>query len=247
MPIKLNDLETSRFGVVCAHVTDMDAPLEAIAAAACRMDVAMVVARLSSNRLPRVHELEANGFRLMDTLVCFSCRLGECPDLENCPPGVTTRLALPSDAEAVEQVARDTFRNYFGHYHSDPRLDQKAATEAYVDWARRSIERPPPGVGALLACKGGNVIGFLTFRMNSEVQGELLLNGVSPSHQRIGVNGFIVSRVRQMMFERRRSSLMTSTQITNVAAQRVWARLGFLPEHSSYTFHKWYLSRGIRC
>lgn len=240
MPIKLNELETARFGVICAHVTDIDAPLSVIDDAACRAGITMLVARLDSNRLTRVHELEMNGFRLMDTLVYFSCRLSERPSFESAPPGITTRLAVPSDSAAVEDIARDAFCNYFGHYHADPRLDHNAATEAYVDWARRSVEHPPTGVETLLACRDGSVVGFMTFRMNNEVQGELLLNGVSPSCRKMGVNTLIISRVMQFLLENGRSSLTTSTQITNVRAQRVWTRLGILPEHSLYTFHKWY-------
>jgi hypothetical protein len=240
MPIELNELETRRFGVVCAHVTNLDASLESIDAAARGMRVAMLVVRLSSRKLQTVHALETNGFRLMDTLAVYSCRLGESSVLGEVPEGVTTRLAVPSDADAVERIARDAFSNYHGHYHCDPRLDQGAATESYVDWARRSIVQPPPGVGALLACKDGAVVGFLTYRMNSDVEGELLLNGISPSYRKIGVNGLVIGRVKDIVFSSGRSSLMTMTQITNVAAQRVWVRQGFLPEHSYYTFHKWY-------
>ena len=34
--------------------------------------------------------------------------------------------------------------------------------------------------------------------------------------------------------------LIVSTQINNYGVQRVWARLGFIHERSTYTFHKWY-------
>jgi len=42
-------------------------------------------------------------------------------------------------------------------------------------------------------------------------------------------------------FEARgRSRMLISTQITNVAVQKVWIRLGFEPSKSYYTFHKWF-------
>jgi hypothetical protein len=34
--------------------------------------------------------------------------------------------------------------------------------------------------------------------------------------------------------------MLISTQITNVAVQKVWTRLGFEPSRSYYTFHKWF-------
>ena len=36
------------------------------------------------------------------------------------------------------------------------------------------------------------------------------------------------------------SEMVISTQVTNVAVQRVWCRVGFAPAHSYYTFHKWF-------
>ncbi len=240
MPIELNELETRRFGVVCGHVTDPCASPEEIDLAACRMGVAMLTIRLSSRKLEIVHALEMNGFRLMDTLVVYSSRLADIPEDAEGPEGVTTSLARASDADAIERIAREAFSNYLGHYHSDPRLDQTAATDAYVDWARRSIETPPAGVGTLIACKDGTAIGFLTFRMNTDREGEVLLNGVSSYYRQIGVNRYMLSRVQRIMIDSGRSSLLTSTQVTNAAAQRVWVRRGFLPEYSFYTLHKWY-------
>lgn len=34
--------------------------------------------------------------------------------------------------------------------------------------------------------------------------------------------------------------MVVSTQITNLAVQKVWVRLGFEPYRFYYTFHKWF-------
>jgi len=38
----------------------------------------------------------------------------------------------------------------------------------------------------------------------------------------------------------RRRRIVVSTQVTNVAVQKVGSRLGFEPSTSSYSFHKWF-------
>jgi hypothetical protein len=39
---------------------------------------------------------------------------------------------------------------------------------------------------------------------------------------------------------RGRTRMVVSTQITNLAVQKVWARLGFEPSSSYYTLHRWF-------
>ncbi len=34
--------------------------------------------------------------------------------------------------------------------------------------------------------------------------------------------------------------MVISTQITNLPSQASWARVGFVPHASYYTFHKWF-------
>ena len=34
--------------------------------------------------------------------------------------------------------------------------------------------------------------------------------------------------------------MIVSTQVINVAVQKVWGRLGFEPRNYIYTFHKWF-------
>ena len=34
--------------------------------------------------------------------------------------------------------------------------------------------------------------------------------------------------------------MVLSTQVTNLAVQKVWSRLGFEPSRSYYTFHLWF-------
>jgi GNAT superfamily N-acetyltransferase len=240
MPIRLNKLETARFGVVCAHVVDIDAPLDAIDKAARSQDVAMLTARLDTAHLGRVHELESAGFRLMDTLVYFSCRLQNDDVPVAHPGGVTIRLAEPSDAPAVMQVAREAFRDYIGHFHSDPRLDSAAADDVYVEWAQTSIERSSMDTPALVVCKDGEIAGFLTLRLNDAREAEIVLNGVHPRHQRGGVYGLLVSQAKRLAQSLGRSEVIVSTQVNNVGAQRVWVRDGFAPQRSLYTLHKWY-------
>ncbi|MFO0677986.1 MAG: hypothetical protein U0169_15730 [Polyangiaceae bacterium] len=81
--------------------------------------------------------LESAGGRLMDTLVHYERVLG--PDVmlaHGCE--VPIRPFRPSDEDAVERLARESFRGYAGHYHADPQLDPARVAEIYPSWAVRS-------------------------------------------------------------------------------------------------------------
>lgn len=94
MPIERNDLETARFGVVCAHIRDAAAGPQAVEAAARAMGVQMLTLRLPTDDLARVHAYEAAGYLLMDTLVWYGRDLRDAPATRRAPPaGIGLRRA----------------------------------------------------------------------------------------------------------------------------------------------------------
>jgi ribosomal protein S18 acetylase RimI-like enzyme len=239
MPIELNALETTRFGVIAARVVDIGASTEAIDVSARNKCVQMLTARIPASDLSRVHEFEAAGYRLMDTLVYYTRDLGDLPPRLSPPEGLSSRLASPKDAGAVACVARAGFAGYMGHYHADPRLEKSAADAAYVEWAETNTARTSSTSPVLVTESNGTIMGFLSLRTNSPDEMEIILNAVKPAFQGRGTYGALVSEAIALASALGCSRIITSTQINNYRAQRVWVRLGFFHSRSVYTFHKW--------
>lgn len=240
MPIELNELETNRFGIVAARVTDVGAGPEAIDAAAGYKGVQMLTARIPASDLSRVHDFEAAGYRLMDTLLYYTRDLCDLPPRLTPPEGLSCRSATSEDAEAVGRVARAGFSGYMGHYHADPRLQRAAADAAYVEWAVTSTARTLAAAPVLVAESNGRAMGFLTLRTNNSDEMEIVLNAVEPAFQGRGAYGALVIEALVLASARGCSRMITSTQINNYRVQRIWGRLGFLHSLSFYTFHKWF-------
>ncbi|MEE4237753.1 MAG: GNAT family N-acetyltransferase [Anderseniella sp.] len=240
MPLEINELETARFGIVAARVTDPEAGPEMIEAAARAASVQMLTVRIPTQDLPRVHAFEEAGYRLMDTLVYYSRHLDDLPARPVLAEGISIRQAVPEDAGAVAAVARAGFRDYIGHYHADPRLDATAADAAYVEWAETSTASTSPAAPALVAERGGKVVGFLTLRSNSPEEMEIVLNAMAPASQGQGIYGMLVDAALALAKANDSLRVITSTQINNYAVQRVWTRFGFFYYRSLYTFHKWF-------
>ena len=79
MPIKINKLESTRFGIVVANVVDNEAKLSEINIAAKKQNVNLLTQRINVGNLNRFHSLEEDGYRLMDTLVFYKRRISKPP------------------------------------------------------------------------------------------------------------------------------------------------------------------------
>lgn len=237
MPIEINILESARFGIIAAKLTDPSAPLAQVNATARALNVQMITVRVDSNELRRVQELEEDGYRLMDTLVYYSRDLVNLPETGISPVDETIRRAAPADSPIVAKVAREAFSGYYGHYHSDPRLSSTAADAVYVEWAENSIAHCTAKTPALVALAGSQIVAFLTLNLDSA---EIVLNAVHPEAQGRGTYGRLVDRAIETGRNAGLTQLIVSTQLNNIASQRTWARRGFRILHSLHTLHKWF-------
>ena len=241
--IVINEIETRRFGVVCARLHPgpvSGASLKEVHEDAKNKGVGMIAARIDVSALDQVHALEQAGYKLMDTLVWYGRRLSDAVAKSMATTSnIRLRLSEPCDADTVEAIASRAFANYFGHYHADPRLSRTAADAAYVEWARTSVAAATDLSPVLLAIEEEIVAGFATMRLNLSDEAEIVLNAVEPLRQGRGIYSALVKGALGQAETLGAKRIIISTQINNYPVQRVWSRLGFVHERSLYTFHKW--------
>lgn len=238
--IKFSAIDEARFGIrtakaILGATTDIPALLDF-----CRANrIELAIVRCSTLN-PRIAQaLEGAGFFLTDTLVYFRRDLARKP----IPPDTGTiaiRPVRPGEETTIGRVAAEAFHNYQGHYHADPRLDQAKCDEVYVDWAIRSCTTPGVADVVLVADNEGEIVGFTTLRLESPDAGAIWLAGMVRAAQGKGVNRSLQIQGMNWLRDRGRRWLVYSTQISNIAAQKVLARLGYEPSHSYYTFHHWF-------
>jgi GNAT superfamily N-acetyltransferase len=238
-PATLSPLDSARWNVVTAKATDITAEDLPHALGFCReQNVAFLIARCATTELAAVQAMEREGFQLMDTLVYFSCDITSgVPDDQGQAP---VRQLRSGESRAVRQVASRSFAGYLGHYHADPRLDRRQCDELYTDWAERSCLSREVADEVLVATLDESIVAFATLRLNSDAEGEGVLFGVAPEAQGRGIYRSLMIGGMRWCKARGRSRMVVSTQVTNVAVQKVWTRLGFEASKSQYTFHKWF-------
>jgi GNAT superfamily N-acetyltransferase len=238
--ISLSDLDRQRFGVITAKTTlQGNEPVADLMAWCDSNAVQMLIARCSTTELALVQQLEQAGCFLTDTLVYFSKRhIAALPvDL---PEGYTTRLATPTDADAVGRLAGRTFEGYFGHYHVDPHLSKDDADQVYLEWAANSCSNSGVADAVVLIEHGAEIVAFATLKVHSAREFEGVLFGVHPSHQGKRLYHALMQLAQNWARGREIAHMVVSTQVTNLSVQKVWCRQGFEPSKSYYTFHKWF-------
>ncbi len=240
LSVALSPLEKERFGIRTARADRVTLDALPDILGFCRSEkVELLIARCKAEDLPAAQALEAEGGQLMDTLVYYGRDTQkDLPTVESSSGSM--RSSRAGDEEALARVAMQAFRGYSGHYHADPRLNRAKCDEVYASWTRRSCSSRDVAGEVLVYELDGEIAGFATLRLNSAEEGEGVLFGVAPQAQGRGVYKLLIVRGLEWCKSQGARRMVVSTQVTNLAVQKVWVRTGFEPLGATYTFHKWF-------
>jgi RimJ/RimL family protein N-acetyltransferase len=237
--VSLSELDSRHFGFRIARANDVSQGALPGVLEFCRANaVEMLIVRCPATELGAVQRMEEFGFRLMDALIYLECD----PARASAPPSgeAIVRGIRPGEEARVAEIAATVFRGYRGHYHADPRLDQRSCDEAYVSWAERSCALRSVADEVIVAELDGTVAAFFSLKLLTQRRGEFLVGGVHPAYQGRGIYPAVLYGGIRWFAERGVASIVTSTQITNVGMLKILPRLGFEASQSVYTFHKWF-------
>lgn len=239
MSVYLSQLDYQRFGIQTAQArVASQAEISELAQFCEQNAVELSVVRVSATELDLVQLLETDGYRLMDCLVYYAFKFDKKTiSSEN---KQETRPVRAEDLDEVVAIATESFKRYFGHYHADPRLPKEKCDEVYIDWAANSVRSREVAHEVLVVEGQGRLDGFATLRMNHPDEGEGVLFGVAPHAQGQGIYQSMMISGMKWVQSKGANQMVVSTQITNIAVQKVWARLGFEMDKAYYTLHKWF-------
>ncbi|MEZ4441047.1 MAG: GNAT family N-acetyltransferase [Polyangiaceae bacterium] len=173
------------------------------------------------------------GFVVADTNVQFRMHITDELLEPLRAPGQCCSAALPEDREAVLAMAR-IFRS--DHFHADQRVPRQRADDLYAQWVDNSLTGRADEV--LVVRDEGTAIGFITCRLFSE-RGVIELVGASPSSRGRGVGLALVAGAVSWFHRHGATVVDVGTQVSNVAACRVYQRAGFASVAYGNTFHGW--------
>jgi ribosomal protein S18 acetylase RimI-like enzyme len=236
--VRLSALDTNRFGIVVARADRVTRDrVDEVFDFCASNRVKLLICRSNVEDVDASNALIARLCEIMDTLVYYQDEIANEAYLGTGDPRIS--LMEHEDADAVESIARECFRDYSGHYHADRRLDRDACTEVYASWARALCE-PADGSFVLVAGDPGERVGFSAFRQDASGVGELVLGAVLPAARGAGLYRQLTLAGMLRLQASGAKRFITSTHLSNWGAQRSWTAAGLHPYSAYHTFHRWF-------
>lgn len=236
--IKYSDLESRRFGFRIFRGSLNEIDREEILSIIIENEVDLLIIRLPSMLLGKVSTFNNMSIPYItaDTLVYYYLDLGNYTPNQLKNKDLTFTLCSSKHSFHLDQLTQVIFNNYTNHYSSNPYLDSNDILKGYQEWARNYITDLNEGCISWLVNLKEEIIGFITCYFNKN-ECEIILNGVLPEASGKGIYSDIIRFTQQYFKAQGFQTMKVSTQVQNMAVQKVWAREGFEIKESYNTVH----------
>ncbi len=244
-------MSTLRVLNVDHHSADRDAYFDCLIKAALdaggQNGTEFLLCKVSGPDNDKASALIKNGFELMDTLIDFVCALPKerSPGLQQktIQGGFELRLATAADVNSLAEIARASFANHFGRFHSDRRIGREQATRIYEEWIRSCASGWADWI--ILAVKDARIAGYSAWKKPSALD---LRNNIRLAHYSIaGIHpdffgkGLFTTLTQTGMEMMQGHALWIEgpTHTDNHPVQRAYEKLGWKRVGTQTSFHKW--------
>ena len=225
----------------------LDDLLTEVTVLAARRGVDCLTCKVQARDPAVVRALERHGFLLMDTLLHLVFDSSRTP-LENIrlldrSEPLQTRLAKPEDAPEILALAHKAFANYFGRYHSDPKMPPGTGAKVYDRWVCSGFEGWVDWT--IVAEIDGKIVGYSMWKNASVLEAKHCIDvthcnfgAIHPNFSGRGV--YTALKLAGMRIaESFAKHFDLATHIANYPVHRSTARLGWRIAGARHSFHKW--------
>ncbi|MFA6222285.1 MAG: GNAT family N-acetyltransferase [Desulfomonilaceae bacterium] len=229
--------ESRRFGILVRRYDllgeDHDLMIEAIRSDS--PDLAIV--RIPTVRTDLIRKLQSlfSDVVIGDCLVVYerdNFKLGIPGSLRNA--GFRLKESDSGDVKTLDHMNASVFNGYRNHYSANPRLERFDLVEAYSEWTRSHVDSPP--CKCFLALLDNDPCAFCAVRIDHP-RSMIDLNGVMPEFRGRGIYSDLLKSIIKIFIDEGCSYVTISTQVQNLAVQRVWVKEGFFMVGSYFTVH----------
>ena len=191
---------------------------------------AFLFTKISANDRVRLELCEHTlGFTLADTSVTLERRV----DAHAVPPDTRVRAATGYDADAVAEIAANSFA--VSRFHTDPKIPAELANRVKAQWARNFFSRQR-GDLMFVALSEGQPSGFCQL-LHREDAMIIDLIAVGAAARRQGLASDMIAAAHVAARERHCQWLRVGTQLINTASLRCYEGLGFRVSAAHHVFH----------
>lgn len=197
----------------------------------------MIIVRYPVSQQSELYKfnIENINYLVADSLLYYKCNLNKL-DINPLKNNDLTIQKIGLDyQEMLADLIDVVFQNYRNHYSSNPLFNVKDIIEGYKEWANSFLLDENKDV--FLFTKGKLATAFATCSLDQNNESEGVLYGVHPD---FSGNGLYTDLIRYTMNYYKQlgvSQMNVSTQLQNIAVQKVWMREGFVIDKAYITVH----------
>jgi ribosomal protein S18 acetylase RimI-like enzyme len=248
LALRPSPLESARFGISVSRLTvgwqaDELTAAEFVTANFASARDHLVIARWPTHMLTIGSAAATSSRKILiaDVLVYWEAPPDRVLAL-TAPPVASGLSVTPACAtgehasRTVEDIVRDSFRQYGSHYVANPDIDPAAALDGYVEWVDNTLARRPEDV--LLLREDERAVGLAAVVVGAEGHDlEIELAGLRSADQGRGWYAALLHACAAEATSRGCHRLIISTQVHNIRVQRAWTRVGLAPFAALSTAH----------
>jgi ribosomal protein S18 acetylase RimI-like enzyme len=210
-------------GMLGYRAVRVEAP-DAIASVAGRV---FAYAKVAATDVARVHALESEGFRLVDTNV----QLEKARGIGTIRAQAEFRHARAEDEDAVARLAGEGFE--WSRFHLDPHFTPEQAARIKAEWTRNYF-RGKRGQAMIVAEVDGAIAGFnQLLKMGETLTIDLI--AVEARYRRRGIAAGLIAFAEHEHGEV--TTIRVGTQLANTVSLRLYESLGFRVVSAQYVLH----------
>lgn len=195
-------------------------------------DIDCAYLRLPAEERDAVWAAQGCGFRVVELRVDYG-RTGSTEDEEDLP---IVRPPVAGDLSAITDIARGAHTDT--RFFADPHFDDERCAEMYATWIQRSVTGELGG-WVLVADIEGAVSGYAAAHVETPSVGRIQLIAVAPERRGRGLGTRLVEAAAARFAAAGVPTVRVATQASNLAANRLYQRAGFVSHAVSYDLHWW--------
>lgn len=238
MELHYSPLESARFGLRIFRGSADTLDHTALLAELREKKIDTAILRLPAKAIGDLVGLDRLGLTpiVADTLVHYARDLGGYQPRPVRNPTLELRRAGPADRALLDGMVRRIFDDYPNHYRANPLFSRQAILDGYAEWACQHIDTA--ATITWLVVVNGEPAGFSCCRIdNAAARAHGVLNGILPD---ASGRGYYRDMLRQMLAYfagRQIKNFAISTQVHQLAVQRVWSDEGLRLCNAENTIH----------
>lgn len=235
-----SEVESKRFDlrIFREKIEDSYVEYENIKSELVKNDVEVLILRLPTLTAPEHYKLLCDNYRVIhaDSLLYYKNDLQKSND-SDFRNNFSFECVGEANKDCLNKIIPVIFSNYQNHYFSNPLLDRSKIISGYIEWAM-SYSNVENGKIAWIVKDREKDVAFATcYYDENKKMCDGILYGVMPEYAGRGVYSDLITFTKSFFKRKGYEQMYVSTQLQNVAVQKVWCREGFRLDHSYETYH----------